>query len=198
MNLVDIAAAVPAGALAAALIATTQYTCQLRRRLYRDPATGLANREALARRVSRTRRYAVQIGLLLMDLDEFKHINDRHGHEIGNQVIREVADRLRSMALPGELAVRLHGDEFVLLLGALPSGAAGRRAARLRADALADAIAGPITTPRGQITVTGSVGVATVPVADADLSGLLTVADDAMYRAKHTRTNRTRSAVSAA
>jgi diguanylate cyclase (GGDEF)-like protein len=194
----DIVAAVPAGALAAALTVTTQYACRLRRRVYHDPATGLANRDALARRVRQVRRYATQIGLLLMDLDDFKHINDRHGHQIGNQVIREVADRLRATALPGELAVRLHGDEFVLLLGAVPSGKAGRRAARLRADAVAAAITDPITTPRGQITVTGSVGAAALPVAAADLSGLLTVADDAMYRAKHLRTDRSRRTASAA
>ena len=198
MNPLDMVTALPTGVLAAALTATVQYAAHLRRRLYIDPATGLANREALARHVARTRRHAAQIGLLLMDLDEFKQINDRHGHETGNQVIRVIANRLVGVARPGELVVRLHGDEFVLLLGALPSGATGRRMARLRADAVAAAIAAPISTSRGEITVTGSVGAAALPVTEADLSGLLTAADDAMYRAKHTRIDRTRSTVSAA
>lgn len=185
------------GLLAAALSATAGHAVALRRRLGTDAATGLANRDGLTRRVNRTRarRGATQVGLLLVDLDGFKQVNDCYGHETGNHVIRGVAGHLRAVALPGEVAVRLHGDEFVLWLGALPAGADGHQAARRRADAVTAALATPISTAHGPLTVTGSVGAAVLPAGTADLSTLLGVADAAMYQAKHTRTGRPPSAV---
>ncbi|MGH3627214.1 MAG: GGDEF domain-containing protein [Sciscionella sp.] len=162
----------------------------LQHRLRTDALTGLANREALAEQVRRVSRRAGAVGLLLAGLDDFKPVNDIHGHDAGNQLLRHVAQRLTSVAHHGELVARLHGDEFAILLGALPSGPAGHRAAALRADQFAGAVASPMACQLGALAVTASIGAAVLPLQAASLSALLTAADDAMYRLKAARHRR--------
>ncbi|MFC0540663.1 GGDEF domain-containing protein [Kutzneria chonburiensis] len=180
-------------ALEAALIATpalttigvTGYAALLHHRLHTDTTTGLANRKALRRLAGRAARHRHgSVGLLLLDLDRFKQINDTHGHPTGTAVLVELAERLADAAQPGELSIRLHGDEFALWLGHLPSGQAGHEVAEQRAAEVADALAGPVHVDGLELTVTASIGVHTAPAHRVSLSGLLAGADGAMYAAK--------------
>lgn len=100
------------------------------RRLHTDRLTGLANRDALARAFQRASRRSLAVGVLLIDLDKFKAVNDEHGHDAGNHLLRAVARQLAFAAVPGSLPVRLHGDEFAVLLPDLPPGQAGIAAVR--------------------------------------------------------------------
>lgn len=166
-------------------VLSARHARRLRRRLLTDRLTGLANRDALeAFATARRRKNAV--GVVLFDLDYFKAINDLWGHDAGNTVLRHVARQLtvhcgqHGSALP----VRLHGDEFVVLLTDLPLGATGVRLAQARAHELAVAIGVPVRYGVDQLAVTGSVGVAVAPAAQADLSALLRAADQRMYAAK--------------
>jgi diguanylate cyclase (GGDEF)-like protein len=179
--------------LAAALIITPAlttigaagYAALLHHRLHTDTTTGLANRNALRRQAHHAGRHRHgSVGLLLLDLDRFKQINDTHGHPTGTAVLVELAERLAEATRPGELPVRLHGDEFALWLGHLPTGQAGRDVAEQRAGEVAAALAGPVRVDGLTLTVTTSIGAHTAPAHRVSLSGLLAAADAAMYQAK--------------
>lgn len=160
---------------------------RLRAHLRTDRLTGLANREGLALHLKDVRRGAPAVGLLLLDLNQFKQINDLHGHDEGNRVLVRVGARLRAVSLPVELAVRHHGDEFALLLGALPAGPGGHRTAASRIDAVRRALARPLATGRATHAITASVGGAVLQAEAAELSALLAHADASMYRDKARR-----------
>jgi len=160
--------------------AATATAAVLDRRLHTDETTGLGNRAALRRHARRHR--AGQVGLLLIDLDKFKAINDTHGHDFGNDVLAAVGARLATVTEPGERAVRLHGDEFAVHLGRVPDQAHARR----RADEIAAALAEPLEVRGQRITALGSVGLAVAP-ARTPLGDLLGAADRRMYRAKRSR-----------
>lgn len=166
---------------------TARRLARLRAQLHTDRLTGLANREGLAHRLKDVRHGASAVGLLLIDLDQFKQINDLHGHDEGNRVLVRVGARLRAASSPVELAVRLHGDEFALLLGALSAGPAGHRTAASRIDAVRRALAQPLATGRTTHAITASVGGAVLPGEAAELSSLLAHADASMYRDKTRR-----------
>lgn len=148
-----------------------------RRRLHTDPMTGLGNRAALYARARRVRRGL--IGLLMVDLDAFKAINDTHGHDFGNKVLATVASRLTESTQAGEHAVRLHGDEFAVWLGPQPHPGAAEQ----RADEIANALAEPHWIDGHRLTVLGSVGLALGP-ASLSTSELLGQADEHMYQVK--------------
>jgi len=163
-----------------ALVASTQEAAQ------RDPLTGLLNRRGMSERFTGMHAAAPRghrVGAVVLDLDHFKAINDSHGHDVGDQVLVAVAEVLRSCARPGDLAVRLGGEELAWL-GAWPSAEEAVGAA----EALRRAIAArPL--PAG-LTTSASVGVAlsaattdAAPDAEA-LSRLLVRADVALYEAK--------------
>ncbi|MGH3450221.1 MAG: GGDEF domain-containing protein [Haloechinothrix sp.] len=183
-------ACVPAATAAIGWATSARRAVCLRRHALTDRLTGLANREALAAQLRVVAGTAPAVGVLMLDLDAFKRVNDRYGHDEGNRVLRHVADQLRSVALPRELPARLHGDEFALLLGALPSGSAGRRTAAARVSAIRRAIAEPLVTDTACHSVTASVGAAVLPARGADLGALLALADASMYRAKPGRDSR--------
>jgi diguanylate cyclase (GGDEF)-like protein len=160
---------------------------RLRRQLRTDRLTGLPNRDALveefARATRRARRAAV--GVVLLDLDGFKQVNDTHGHAAGNAVLQHVADRLTTVATDcRDLPARLHGDEFAVLVSDLPAGAGGLEVAHRRAARLAAAIGTPMDWAGREIAASASVGVAVAPAEHADLSILLHVADQRMYAHK--------------
>ena len=124
-----------------------------------------------------------QTGLLYIDLDGFKPVNDRHGHAAGDAVLRIVADRLRSTARPGDFIARVGGDEFaVCVVGPVDEGAAAAHAAEL-ARVVAEPIRGGAVGVDGEVAVTASIGVA-VSSEGADPDALLAAADTAMYDAK--------------
>lgn len=151
-----------------------------------DSLTGLANRDTLpllVRRATRGRR-AGAVGLVMLDVDRFKSINDTHGHDTGNHVLAVLAGRLSEHARPGECAIRLHGDEFALWLGAIPTGPAGRRLAEGRADTVRAVLADPIDIDGHRLTVTVSTGPIALPAAGLSTAALLAGADHALYAAK--------------
>lgn len=162
--------------------ATTAAAAVYRRRLHTDELTGLGNRTALHRRARRTARSRGLVGVLMIDLDHFKALNDTHGHPFGNRVLAAVAARLEDSALPGELPVRLHGDEFALWLGTLIDPAHAER----RADEIAEALAVPLWIDGHRLTALGSVGLAAAP-ARTPLPALLGQADQHMYEVKANR-----------
>ncbi|WP_394002964.1 diguanylate cyclase [Luteimonas sp. WGS1318] len=150
-----------------------------------DPLTGLDNRRAFFERV--TRRLAVSphddalAALLMIDVDGFKPVNDRHGHAVGDRVLGVVAGALRAALQGDDIAGRFGGDEFCLLLVDVSPGEAGRRAERLRAAVAAH----PVRVDGLQVPVTLSIGIAHARQGrDADLDGLLATADRRLYLAK--------------
>ncbi|ANJ29055.1 hypothetical protein ATC03_18115 [Agromyces aureus] len=151
----------------------------------RDALTGLYNRRYLVERLA-TRGPVGEGGkaMLFVDLDDFKMVNDTHGHDAGDAVILEVARRLVESSRGQDDVVRLGGDEFVVLL----DGVVGEDVEQI-AQRLVQSIALPISTNRGWVSITASCGVV---VADpgSPRGGLLEAADAAMYRAKHAGRNR--------
>ena len=145
-----------------------------------DPLTGLANHRAFHERlrdeVERARRHRRPLALALIDLDHFKDVNDRHGHQAGDEVLRETAARLRRRSRPEDLVARIGGEEFAWLLPESDALDAWKAAERAR-----DAVAGvPFA---GGISCTVSIGIAELSQA-ADAGDLVRLADGALYWAK--------------
>lgn len=153
-----------------------------------DPLTGLANRRALERTLeaalARAGARARSVGLVMLDLDGFKAINDTQGHAAGDEALREVARRLRSSVRERDLVARLGGDEFVVVLTDLVdhSEAVEDSVARIRA-----ALAAPTTVAGAETGLHAAIGVALFPVDGGDAAGLLARADREMYVAKGVR-----------
>ena len=154
-----------------------------------DPLTSLLNRRAFfeifEKEVARARRQQSSLGLLMVDLDHFKEVNDQHGHPAGDAVLREAARRLRARVRATDIVGRYGGEEFVL---ALPG--CGLKQAVAIGEHLRDCIsAEPFDIPSGRLTMTTSVGVVTTwDMAEA--GHLLKTADEALYRAKAGGRNR--------
>jgi diguanylate cyclase (GGDEF)-like protein len=150
-----------------------------------DALTDLPNRESLRLALEDAAELARDRGqpsaLLFIDLDNFKQINDDHGHAAGDQVLRAVAQRLRELLRPGDLAARLAGDEFALLLcSPVDVALATRTAARL-----VQCLAQPVEDVLGEsLRVRVSVGVALLPLHASGAEEAMQLADSAMYQAK--------------
>jgi diguanylate cyclase (GGDEF)-like protein len=142
-----------------------------------DPLTGLPNRLQLHARLTEAVAAGEQVSLLLLDLDRFKPVNDTHGHEAGDEVLRVVARRLLAAVRPSDLVARLGGDEFAVLVA--ESTDSGLLAERLQA-----LIASPISLGHTVVTVGASVGRATPPGDGSAPEALLRAADEDMYRVK--------------
>jgi diguanylate cyclase (GGDEF)-like protein len=144
-----------------------------------DRLTGLPGRSRLESRARRARRRRhITVGVLLLDLDRFKQINDTFGHRAGDELLTVVAARLRQATRCRETALRLHGDEFAVWLGAVDAAAAARRAAEV-----ATQLARPVRIAGHELVVSASVGHATAHVR-SPLPELLHRADASMYAAK--------------
>jgi diguanylate cyclase (GGDEF)-like protein/PAS domain S-box-containing protein len=157
---------------------------------FHDQLTGLANRslleDHLAISIGNAHRYGDLLGIAYLDLDDFKQVNDAHGHAFGDQVLRVTAERLRNTIRKVDTAARIGGDEFVVVLPRLRSAEDLTRAG----DKLLSAIAEPMTIDDRTVTVTGSVGVTLLDVEHDDARTLLMRADLAMYTAKRAGANR--------
>ncbi|MRG59597.1 diguanylate cyclase [Agromyces sp. CFH 90414] len=158
---------------------------QLAELAMRDALTGLYNRRYLVERLA-TRGPVGEAGkgVLFVDLDDFKSVNDRHGHDVGDAVILEVANRLVTHSREQDVVVRLGGDEFVVLLDGVID-----EDVEAVADRMVRAIAAPIATGQVLLSVTASCGIV-VAEPGSPRAGLLEAADAAMYRAKHAGRNR--------
>ncbi len=160
-----------------------------------DPKTGLANatawRDQADRELSRLRRRGGELGVIMIDLDAFKAINDRHGHLVGDAVLRAVADTLRAEVRPYDLVGRFGGEEFVVLLAEADPDQVGRTAERLRRRISECEVMISATLGGGTVTgLTASIGTASYPRTSRDLDGLMVHADAALYAAKHGGRNR--------
>jgi len=155
----------------------------IQRLAYYDVLTGLPNRLLLSDRCQHVLRMAQRnqhpVALMFMDLDHFKNINDSLGHRVGDEVLVELAIRLKSVVRDQDTVSRLGGDEFILLLPDTDELGATEVAKKLLQAALK-----PIQIEQHELTVTPSIGIALYPKDGQDLDTLSKCADAAMYRAK--------------
>ena len=162
--------------LATLVIGEERRRLALRRQAVTDPLTGLRNRSALRRRLDDAPGL---VTLAVIDLDDFKPVNDTHGHDAGDVVLQIVAERLTATVRADDLVVRFGGDEFAVVFA---DDTTPDRAAHL-ADRITEAIGAPIVvSARLTVAVSASVGLATAP---ADV--VVHQADDALYQAKRTK-----------
>lgn len=160
---------------------------EIERLAYRDALTRLPNRRLLGDRirqaVSSAERHRKHVAVCYVDLDGFKPINDAHGHDVGDEVLREVARRLEGVIRTSDTAARVGGDEFVLVLTDLASESEAVPVLTRASEILAQ----PFAVAAGQVVrVSASIGIAFFPRDGADANALLRHADRAMYEAKHT------------
>ena len=151
---------------------------------YHDELTGLPNRSLLRDRLNQAivqaARQDKQVGLLLLDLDGFKRVNDLHGHVIGDKLLQRVAERLLSCIRGADTACRYGGDEFVILLPEVD----GEKSAAEVAQKLRAYLAKPFVVDDHSIAITASIGVAVHPSDGSSQNDLIRRADIAMYLAK--------------
>jgi diguanylate cyclase (GGDEF)-like protein/PAS domain S-box-containing protein len=155
-----------------------------------DSLTGVANRSLLSDRLHQAIAHAERSGELLavcyLDLDGFKPINDLYGHEAGDRLLVEIAERLRSCLRDADTLGRLGGDEFVILLlglGEVPEY-------EVALQRILEMIKQPVFIAGNAVSVSASIGVTLYPLDHADSDTLLRHADQAMYEAKHAGKNR--------
>lgn len=163
----------------------------LKREATHDSLTGLANRrlfyDRLQQAIHHARRYDSKVGLLFIDLDRFKEINDRHGHHIGDAVLTEVAQRLSRSVRESDSIARIGGDEFVVLLGKVH----GREDCLIAALGIERALAENNSFYGLALEISASIGQALFPDDGEDEDALIRAADAAMYCVKgHTETDR--------
>lgn len=151
----------------------------LERMAYSDPLTGLANRHAMNRFFDQKLDAARTYGLLFLDLDQFKIINDTLGHDVGDLLVQAVAKRLRSHENEGAQTFRLGGDEFLLMTKGLEQSEVEQLATSILED-----IRKPYLLEGNELYITGSIGISLSPKHGNERSSLLIAADTAMYQAK--------------
>jgi diguanylate cyclase (GGDEF)-like protein/PAS domain S-box-containing protein len=172
------------------ITATKQQFARLEHVAHFDALTGLPNRLLLADRmhqsIARTHRGDTFLAVCYLDLDGFKPINDRLGHEAGDRVLAEVARRLDGCLRGGDTVARLGGDEFVLLL----SGLQRHDEYEVTLNRVLDEIRSPLTIDGHEFGISASIGVVLCPRDGKDQDELLRMADQAMYAAKQAGRNR--------
>jgi diguanylate cyclase (GGDEF)-like protein len=150
-----------------------------------DQLTTLYNRRAFAsmgeKEVGRARRYQRPLALILFDIDHFKNVNDTHGHLVGDQVLRILAEKVTRTTRSTDIVCRYGGEEFIVLM---PE--AGREEALAMAERLREMVSGiTVVTPGGTLFLTISLGVAELGSGNEEtLETLILRADRAMYQAK--------------
>ena len=156
---------------------------ELEYRSTHDSLTGLANRRLLFDRLSLALQYSSRhersVSVLYLDLDNFKAVNDRHGHEVGDALLSAIAGRIERCLRPSDTAARVGGDEFIVLLEGLDPEKTGEVARRIEA-----AFESPFAIDEVEIRIGTSVGLAYTGMGTKDAAQLLREADRQMYRAK--------------
>lgn len=179
-------------AVAGAMAANRELLARLRQMADHDPLTGAMNRRAFAEHAGRALRRAraarTGVGLLVLDIDRFKSVNDTYGHSAGDLVIVQVANVLRLHLPPGPpLLGRLGGEEFAVLLPGCDRAQTTGIAERMRQSCASQ----PVDIGEGRtLTVTASIGASVAMPAPERLDGMLQAADRALYEAKHAGRNR--------
>ena len=167
-----------------AVASQVEHAQQVEYLAYHDGLTGLPNRslfsKLLHQGIQQARRHDRPLAVLFLDLDRFKHINDTLGHEAGDQLLQEVAKRLKACLRESDSVARLGGDEFVVMLPELTEATYAAAVAQKMISLLAK----PFLLLGQEFRVTGSVGVATHPQDGLDEETLTKNADIAMYKAK--------------
>lgn len=176
--------------IALAWLAVSAHRQELRMIAQTDSLTGLMNRgafeETLRRELLRCAQLGHGMGLMLIDIDFFKQVNDAHGHLVGDDVLRRVGESLRLGIRPSDVLARFGGEEFVIMLREAGLGTTEEVAERLRSD-----LASLDDLPRG-VTLTGSFGVA-ASLPGETVAELLVRADQALYRSKRDGRNLVRA-----
>lgn len=162
---------------------------ELEYRSTHDPLTGLANRRLLSERLSRGLQCAGRseglVSVLYMDLDGFKEINERYGHETGDELLGAIAGRVERCLRPSDTAARIGGDEFIVLLEGVETEKANEVVGRIEA-----ALTAPFAIGEKEIRIGASVGLARTGSDSKDAAQLLREADKEMYRAKRRKDRR--------
>lgn len=153
---------------------------------YHDPLTGLLNRAAVQEHANRKITAGEPFALILIDLDNFKTVNDTYGHLIGDDYLKHIADLLELHAEPGDIAGRIGGDEFVLLM---PFDSAHMQVYEEAYSRLFPLSVNPFGVDQRVIPVSFSAGVSLFAEHASDLTGLLQKADEAMYEVKRSGKN---------
>tara|TARA_Y100000590_G_scaffold168103_1_gene192277 strand:- start:2096 stop:4543 length:2448 start_codon:yes stop_codon:yes gene_type:complete len=160
-----------------------EVAAQLEEKAFHDELTGLPNRSLLLERLAdalhRASRHDRMVGVLFLDLDRFKVVNDSLGHSVGDELLSETARRLEQTIRPDDTVARLGGDEFVVVIGNMIR----TTDALVAAERVRSAVAQPVTLGNESTVVTTSVGIA-IAFGDESPAELLQDADTAMYRAK--------------
>jgi len=151
---------------------------------HHDQLTGLPNRHYLTaflpQAIEEARAANTMLGVVFLDLDRFKHINDTRGHETGDKLLQEVATRLRACVRDADVVIRMGGDEFVVVFRDVEN----YDEVTLGAGRIIETLNRPIVIDRHSLQTTGSVGVSLYPRDGADMGELLKHSDTAMYQAK--------------
>ena len=166
--------------LARLVIVNAEARLQLVELTRTDPLTGAANRRAfderLGQELDRARRHGTSLTLALLDVDRFKQVNDRHGHDAGDRVLRELTGRVGSQLRGGDLLARIGGDEFALLFPDTDQASSAAVLERIRAQVSAVPLAG--------LPVTCTIGAAVVQAGHLSADALYKHADESLYAAK--------------
>ncbi|PLZ97007.1 diguanylate cyclase, partial [Fischerella thermalis CCMEE 5328] len=162
----------------------------LRYLAYHDPLTGLPNRKLFAEQLQESVEWArnnkLLLGLLFIDLDGFKQVNDSLGHETGDRLLMTVAQRLSNCLRGSDTVSRLGGDEFTAILRAIPK----LEVAAIVAEKILATITEPIVLDGHTIKISASIGISVYPLNSNDCETLIKQADAAMYHAKRLGKNR--------
>ena len=151
---------------------------------FHDPLTGIGNRrlflEFAENRIKNAARNRHKLGLLLIDIDKFKPINGNHGHDVGDEILKEIGQRLQGISRQGDVVARLGGDEFVALISAVAS----HKFVRSMANGIQKRLCEPMLVSDQTFNIKYSFGIALLPDDGKNISEILKYADQQMYQAK--------------
>ncbi|RBW52007.1 diguanylate cyclase domain-containing protein [Marinobacter sp. F3R11] len=169
---------------------TKQYQEKIHSLAYQDTLTGLPNRRGLEDRlqlaIELSTRHSCYLGLMFLDLDNFKAVNDTYGHDAGDVLLKEIASRLQDCVRETDMVVRMGGDEFIVLLTEVSAS----ENAAIVAEKIIRAVGEPVVLPEGEARVGVSIGIVVARGAGITSEGLMQDADAAMYEAKRAGKNR--------
>lgn len=145
-----------------------------------DPLTGLANRRYLTQRLERLLDQNVPLAVMFIDLDGFKPINDKYGHDVGDEALRMVSDRLGACIRESDVLSRIGGDEFIILF----TGLEDEEVLKERADKVLEMVRTPMWISGNRVRMGASIGISVAPKDGNDVETIISAADESMYAAK--------------